>query len=391
MKPNPTLLIIASEPSGERQAAALMHELNAQYPNLKWVGVGGPLMQAQGLKTLFPQTDLAVMGIVEVLCAIPRIRQRLQQIFALAQAAKPNVVITIDGQEFSQQVAKKLKPLDIAHVQYVAPKVWAWRQGRVHKLKHLYTHLLCNLPFEAAWFSAAGLPTTYVGHPMVAQLGSLKWPTQTALQLALLPGSRGTELARHWPLMLATYRRLKSLIPPLTGLLTLPDEAAVARCRALAPWDDAEGLEVVVGEGRFAALTQCRAALAKSGTNNLELAFLNLPAVVCYRMNPISFALVRRLVKVKYVSLPNLLLNPPAPLGATPLPQQGLVFPEFIQAAAKPQNLARALYPLLTQAKPHRAQQQRLATVRGLMQTPKPAAHNAAGVVVALLKAAQRA
>ncbi|MFO0500338.1 MAG: hypothetical protein ACK5YK_01485, partial [Pseudomonadota bacterium] len=229
----------------------------------------------------------------------------------------------------------------------------------------------------------------YVGHPMVETLGKVKVPTETALQLALLPGSRKAELAHHWPLMLATYRRLKTLIPALTGLLALPDDAAVQRCRMLADWANTEGLEVVVGEGRYAALAQCRAALAKSGTNNLELAFLNLPAVVCYRMHGLTYALLRHLVKLPYISLPNLLLNPPPPVGLNTRQasarRQGPVYPEFVQAAAKPENLARALYPLLTQTKPIHAQQQTLKTVRNLMHTPHPAATQAAEIVATLL------
>lgn len=380
-----TILVVASEPSGERQAAALMAALNARGHIINWVGVGGLAMQVQGLKSLFPQSDLAVMGLMEIIPAIPRILARMRQIKAWATANKPDCIITIDGQDFSARVAKACKPLGIPHVHYVAPKVWAWRQHRVHNLKHLYTQLLCNLPFEAAWFAQAGLPTTYVGHPMVEALANIEVPKATAQQLALLPGSRKGEIARHWPLMLATYRRLRALIPALTGLLALPDARTLALCREVAPWGDDEGLEIIVGEGRFAAMAACRAALAKSGTNNLEMAFLNLPAVVCYRMNALSFALVRRLVKVKHISLPNLLLNPPTPLGEPEKRGGGVVYPEFIQAAAKPENLSRALYPLLTEPKARAAQQEKLATVCAQMITPRPAAEQAADVVAAIL------
>lgn len=390
-----TILVVASELSGETQAAALMAALNGiaktQKRSIRWVGVGGSAMQAQGLELLFPIDDLAVMGLLEIIPAIPRILQRLKQLKAWASHNRPDLILTVDGQDFSARLAKRIKPLGIPHVHYVAPKVWAWRQHRVHSLKNLYTHLLCNLPFEAAWFGKAGLPTTYVGHPMVEMLKGIETPRATALQLALLPGSRKGELVRHWPLMLATYRRLKVLVPALTGLLALPNEQAVARCRTLADWRDDEGLEIVVGEGRYAALAQCRAALAKSGTNNLELAFLNLPAVVCYRMNGLTYALVKRLIKVRYASLPNLLLNTPAPLGAREHQGQGVAYPEFIQAAAKPENLARALYPLLTQSKAVEAQKQKLKAVRETMKTSKPAAQEAAAVVAKLLRLSQGA
>lgn len=370
-----TIFIVASEPSGDRLGGALMAELNAQVPNLRWVGVGGEQMMAQGLPSAFPLADLAVMGLAEVIPAIPRIWGRLNQLESLAKQVKPSLIITIDGQDFSKRLAKRLKPLGVPHLQYVAPKVWAWRPGRAHQLKHLYTHLLCNLPFEAPWFAAAGLPTTYVGHSMVAALAQVPTPKQQALQLALLPGSRRSEIARHWPTFLATYRRLKALIPALHGLLVLPDMAAVERCRALAPWQENEGLEIVVGEARFAVLAQCRAALAKSGTNNLEMALLNLPAVVCYRMNAFTYWLAKWLVKVKSISLPNLILSPPGQRS------EGVVYPEFLQQAAKPENLARALYPLLSNTQAHKAQQAKLQQVAAAMATPAPAAKLAAHVV----------
>jgi lipid-A-disaccharide synthase len=370
-----TIFIVASEPSGDRLGGALMAELNAQTPNLQWVGVGGDHMAAQGLISAFPIADLAVMGLAEVLPAIPRLWRRLNQLQALAFATKPDLILTIDGQDLSKRLAQRLKPLGVPHLQYVAPKVWAWRPGRVHKLKHLYTHVLCNLPFEAPWFANAGLPTTYVGHSMVEALAQVPTPPHQALQLALLPGSRRTELARHWPTFLATYRRLKSLIPALHGALVLPDTAAVERCRLLAPWQAHEGLEIVVGEARFAVLAQCRAALAKSGTNNLEMALLNLPAVVCYRMNALTYWLAQRLVKVKNISLPNLILSPPGQR------RSGVIYPEFLQQAAKPENLTRALYPLLTNAQALKAQQAKLQQVAAAMATPEPAARLAARVV----------
>lgn len=382
-----TILIVASEPSGSRLGAALMAELNKRFKNrLRWVGVGGPDMEVQGLKSAVTMSDLAVMGVVEILPAVPRILGHLNTLKTLAEKEKPALIITIDGQDFSKRLAKKLKPLGIPHVHYVAPKVWAWRPWRVKKLASLYTKLLCNLPFEQAWFDAANLPTTYVGHPMVEALSHIAPAKEKALQLALLPGSRKGELQRHWPLFLATYRRLKKLQAPLTGVLVLPDAHAEKICRQLAPWGDSEGLEVLHGESRFEALASCRAALAKSGTNNLELAMLDVPAVVAYKMNALTYWLAKKLVSVNVYSLPNLILNPPLPLGkAKTHKAKEIAYPEFIQAAAKPENLARALYPLLTQAQPVAAQRKKLAFIRQAMETEKPAASLAADALMPYL------
>ena len=150
--PRTTILITAGEASGDRLGAALMAELQAQHTNLRFIGVGGEAMAKQGLVSAFPMSDLAVMGLFEVVPAIPRILGRIKQLTQLAQAEKPSLIITVDSQDFSSRLAKRLRPLGIPHIHYVAPKVWAWRQGRAAKLKNLYTHLLTILPFEKHFF-----------------------------------------------------------------------------------------------------------------------------------------------------------------------------------------------------------------------------------------------
>lgn len=395
----PTILITAGEPSGDRLGAALMAALKKQRKGLHFIGVGGPLMEAQGLHSAFPLSDIAVMGLAEVVPSIPRILARLNQLAALADREGPALAITIDSQEFSYRLAKKLQNLPLSRrkipvILYTAPKIWAWRQGRVKKLRGVFSHILAKFTFELPFFSGAGIPTTYVGHPALTTLAPYmpekpEAPKSIALNLALLPGSRKAEFTNHWPLLLATYRRLKQLSPQLTATLAVPDERALALCRQLAPWEEAEGITPVYGEARFQALTQCRAALAKSGTNNLELALLGIPAVICYRMNALSYQLAKWLVKVPYVSLPNLILNPqavghrPQSTGAgTGAP----VYPEFLQKGANPANLARALYPLLTEEKPRQHQLKLLGKMRAQMQTPQPPAQTAAEVVLSYLK-----
>lgn len=394
----PTILITAGEPSGDRLGAALMAALKKQRKGLHFIGVGGPLMEAQGLRSAFPLSDIAVMGLAEVVPSIPRILARLNQLTALADREGPALAIVIDAQDFSARLAQKLQNLPLSRrkipvIHYVAPKVWAWRQGRVKKLRGLYNHLLTILPFEAPFFSKAGIPTTYVGHPALTTLAPYM-PTShqslvTSHSLALLPGSRKAEFTNHWPLLLATYRRLKQLQPQLTATLAVPDERALALCHQLAPWEEGEGITPVYGEARFKALTHCRAALAKSGTNNLELALLGIPAVICYRMNALSYQLAKWLVKVPYVSLPNLILNPQA-VGQRPhstgAGTGAPVYPEFLQKGANPPNLARALYPLLTEEKPRAHQLKLLAQMRASMQTPQPPAQTAAEVVLSYLK-----
>lgn len=372
-----TILITAGEASGDRLGGALMAAIKQQHPKACFIGVGGPQMKGQGLKSAFPMSDLAVMGLVEIIPSIPRILGRIKQLAELAAQEKPALAITIDSQDFSARLATKLKPLGIPHIHYVAPKVWAWRQHRVHKLKHLYTHLLSILPFEAAFFSTAGIPTTYVGHPAVTTLAPYTAKTSARPILALLPGSRGAELKRHWPLFLQTYRQLKAALPELTAVLALPNERTLNTCKTLAPWSKADAITAVFGEDRFAALAKSTAALSKSGTNNLELALIGTPAVVCYRMNALTYKLAQKLVKVPYISLPNLILHNAGKPAA---------YPEFIQHEASQETLASELYLLLTNQKPATTQRAALKALHKLMDTPRPPAQMAANVVSNYLK-----
>ncbi len=381
-----TIMLVATEPSATRLGAALMQELSNKLKNVRYIGMGGPEMQAAGLTLYAPADAAAVMGLAEIIPAIPRIRAALHKLVKAAESEKPDLIITIDGQDFAKRLAQATHKLGISHLHYVAPKVWAWRQKRVFKLPALYTHLLTILPFETPFFQAAGLPTTYVGHPMVTQLAPYAKQRQGGEQsysLALLPGSRQQELARHWPVMFATYRRLRKLYPTLHGILVLPEGPAAAQCQRLATWAEQDNITVVTGEDRFKSLATCRAALAKSGTNNLELAMIGVPAVVCYRMHALTHAIARSLVKISYFSLPNLVLNPPQ-LGSHTTSKAELVYPEFIQNAVTEENLARALVPLLA-AKPPAYVSQRLAKVAKMMEVKGSPAALAAKVACELL------
>lgn len=383
----PTILITAGEASGDRLGAALMAALKSKRKDLHFIGVGGEQMKAQGLHALFPMSDLAVMGLLEVLPAIPRILKRVSQLSRLAEKEFPALVITVDSQDFSTRVAKGMKHLRIPHIHYVAPKVWAWRRERVNNLRHLYTHLLTILPFEAPFFSQAGIPTTYVGHPAATAMAAItRHPSPvTSHQLALLPGSRKAELARHWPTMLATYRALRVRHPQLSAVLALPEESALPLLHKIAPFTAHDDIRIAAGETRFNALATCRAALAKSGTVNLELALLGIPSVVMYKMNPVTFLLAKKLVKVPYISLPNLILNPTSLTTLQPGAPGHEVYPEFIQNDATVPNLAAALEPLLAETEARAHQQKHLAHLQKAMQTQLPPAELAANIILPLL------
>lgn len=365
------ILVCAGEVSGDILGAELVVELNRQRKGLRFAGIGGVQMAKAGVEALGDIDQFPGMGLVEVVGAVPRLKKLLDKVVAWAGEHRPAVCVAIDNQEFSRRLAARLAPLGIPVVQYAAPKVWAWRQGRVKGLKKVLAHVLCVFPFEADFFNRHGLPATYIGHPVVERMAKVAKPKAKALTLALLPGSRKAELGNHWPVFLETYHRLRKLVPQLHGLVAVESDETLARLKALG-WEN--GLEAVVGEGRHAALAACTAALTKSGTNNLELALLGVPAVVAYRMHWLTAMVARRLVKVPFISPPNLVAGT-------------CVYPEYVQAAVTPQNLARAVYPLLVDASARRHQLDLLGDVAARLATDTPPVQAAAQVVLKVAKA----
>lgn len=371
-----TILIAAGEASGDILGAELMAELKRRDPMLRFAGVGGAKMRGAGLESLGDISLFPGMGLAEVLPAVPRLLALRNRLAAWAETHKPALCLTIDNQEFSARLAAKVAPLGIPCVQYVAPKVWAWRQNRVHKLKRVFKHVLCLFPFEADFFNAHGLPATYIGHPILQRFPETSFAIPGAKRpgtqgkrpvLALLPGSRPAELSHHWPLFLQTYQRLRKQTPALTGLVAVPDDTALARLKTLG-WDDS--LKAATGDARFKALAACTAALTKSGTNNLELALMHIPAVVAYRMNGLTHGILKHLLRVRipFISPPNLIL-------------QKYVYPEFVQDRATPQALAAAVKPLLA-ATPARAKQMsQLQKVREALEPPQSPLKTAGDVI----------
>lgn len=331
----PLLFIIAGEPSGDILGGRLMAALTRQTGGrLRFAGVGGPAMAAQGLQSLFPMADLTVMGLAEVLPRIPKLLARIRQTAAAARAAGARVVITIDAPDFSFRVAAKLKGLGIPLVHFVAPSVWAWRPGRAGKMAALFDHLLCLLPFEPPYFQRAGLAATFVGHPVLESgAGGGDGPAfrsrhgiaAAAPLLAILPGSRAGEVARLLGVFGETAGRLGKCHPGLAVVVpTVPGVAGRVRA-GVGRWP----VPALVIEGdadKFAAFAAADAAIAASGTVGLELAMAGTPHVIGYRVNGLTAWLARRLLRVAFVNLVNILLDRQA-------------VPELLQEACTPGNL----------------------------------------------------
>ncbi len=349
---SPLFFLVAGEASGDLLGASLMRELKKKAKGTaRFAGVGGPRMVAEGIELLFPQEELAHMGLWELARHLPNILRRLRQTVRAVQAEKPAALITIDSPDFSFRVAKKLKGKGIPLIHYVAPTVWAWRPGRAKKIAAFLDHLLALLPFEPPYFTRHGLACTFVGHPLV-ESGAGKGDglrfrakfamPEDALFLAVLPGSRMSEVARLLPVFEETLGRLAPLYPRLHVVIpTVPSVVATIR-QAVEKWPVPVCL-VDNDADKYDAFAACRAALACSGTVSVELAMANLPTVIAYKASPLTVALYRRFIKTKYATLLNIM-------------QGRMVMPEYLQENCLPEKLARAVDDLLS-AESSRARQ----------------------------------
>jgi lipid-A-disaccharide synthase len=316
-----------------------------------------------------------MMGLFEVLPHIPRFMGHIHRLAQLAKLEQIDALITIDSPDFTLRVAKKIKKqLDIPCIHWVSPQVWAWRAGRVKKMAQYLDHVLALFPFEPAAYEKSGLQCTFVGHPVIQRMekfGVKAEGLSVPPRLAVLPGSRGSELKRIAPLFADVVRLLQQKLPDLE--VVLPVAELFKSEQLLDYFRDIPHLHLVQGQEKFAALKDCDAALTKSGTSNLELACLGIPHVVAYKTGSLTYKILKKLVKVPYISPVNLVA------GAS-------VVPEFLQDRAYPAVLANALLPLLANTPLRQKQRLGLEQVREALSTSgKTPAQRAAGVVLAYL------
>jgi lipid-A-disaccharide synthase len=331
-------MLVAGEPSGDLLGARLMAALGERTGGrARFSGVGGEAMSAQGLQSLFPMSELSVMGLAEVLPRVPRLLRRLRETRTAALATRPDALVTIDSPGFNFRLAKRLRSNSIPIVHYVAPSVWAWRPGRARKVAGFLDHLMALLPFEPPYFERHGLACSFVGHPAVeggvvaGEGGRFRQRHEVGATplLALLPGSRMMEVARHLAIFEATLARLRHGQPELVAVLPAAPAVASAVLTGVGRWPG-RNLVVVGAAEKLDAFAAADAALAVSGTVTLELALAATPTVVAYRGNPLSAAIAKRLLCIEHVSLANILLGRE-------------LQPEFLQENCRAEDLAAAL------------------------------------------------
>ena len=345
---SPSIFLVAGEPSGDALGGRLMAALRRRAGGrVAFSGVGGEHMAAEGLRSLFPMSELAAMGLVEVLPRAPRLLRRLRETAAAIRAMRPDVVVTVDSPDFNIRLARRLRGFRRPLIHYVAPSVWAWRPGRARTMAALFDRLMALLPFEPPWFERAGLPCDHVGHPALedpfpsgAGFRDRRGIPADAPVLAVLPGSRASEVRRLLPPFLAAARALSGRFPGLRlATATVP---AVADAVQAAPWPRPPSVAAESADRR-AMLAAADAAIAASGTVTLELAAARTPAIIGYRVAPATWAIARRLVRAEHIGLPNLVLGRRA-------------IPELVQSECAPPAIARGIERLLVDSRARKAQ-----------------------------------
>ena len=359
------ILLSAGEASGDRLGAGLARALRARRPDVELLGMGGDEMADAGVRLVEHASRVAVVGIVEVLAHLPALRAAMRRLLEAIDRERPDLIVPVDFPDFNLRLAARARSRGVPVVYFVSPQVWAWRRGRVRRIRELVRRMLVLFPFEAAFYETEGVPVTLVGHPIVESAADGP-PREEILRrlgldpdrrvVGLLPGSRRGEVARLLPPMLGAARLLDATGPPIQFLIpraqTVPPGQVESLVRELGP------REIRVHAGDYpSVLRACDAAAVASGTATLDAALAGLPMVVVYRMTPLTYLVGRRLVRVDHVALANLVAG-------------RRVVPELIQGACTKERIAAELRLFLDD--PGRAAEVRrgLTDVRRLLGAP---------------------
>jgi lipid-A-disaccharide synthase len=363
--------LVAGEVSGDLLAGLMLTGLKRRWPDLQAYGIGGPQMADQGFQALWPHDKLAVRGYVEVLRHYREIVGIRGQLRDRLLADRPPLFVGVDAPDFNLDLETDLKAHGIRTVHFVCPSIWAWRAGRIDKIRRSVDHVLCLFPFEPALLAQHGIPATYVGHPLadVIPAQADREAARRALGLdaddevlAVLPGSRASEIRYLADVFFAAALRvqrarpgLKVIVPALPALRAAIESAAA---RAGLGAGGAGGLQILAGQSHL-ALAACDLTLIASGTATLEAALFKRPMVIAYRMNAISWQIMKRQALQPWVGLPNILL-------------QDMAVPELLQSEATPERLARAVLDWLEAPARMAAVQQRFAQLHTDLRRDTP-------------------
>lgn len=336
--------IVAGEASGDMLGSLLVQALKKKRSDIEFVGIAGPKMMSEGVQSLFPMERLSVRGYLEVIkhaYGLIRIRRQLIQHFLHHRV---DMFIGVDAPDFNFYLEKKLKKQGITTIHYVSPSIWAWRKNRLNKIKRAVSHVLTLFPFESVLYQQAGIPVSFVGHPladllpMVPDTAAARARLRlkpTDLLVAMLPGSRQSEVAQHATLFIQTAKRLLADFPHAVFLVPFVTRAS-KQIFELALFHEPEPLPIQILFGHaHDAMQASDLVIAASGTATLEAALLKKPMVITYRMPSLSWQILKRMHLQAYVGLPNILAGK-------------FIVPELLQNDATPEKLAAAAMTLLS-------------------------------------------
>jgi lipid-A-disaccharide synthase len=370
---NRHLMVVAGEVSGDIHAGNMLAELRRIVPDVHAFGVGGDRLQAAGLDRVASTGELAHMGLVEVMRELPRIRRIMHRLVDEADRRRPAAAVLVDSPDFNLRLATRLRSFGIPVVLYVSPQLWAWRRRRVKTVQRVAREVLCILPFEVAFYDSHGVRARYVGHPLVdeiARVGLLEGrPRPRPGRVAMLPGSRAMEVRELLPVMLETLQTTPPSIVREAVLVEAPGMAEVVGAMIAESGGDSR-LQRVRGEDRRQELASSEVAWTASGTATLECTLLDVPMVVGYRLQPVSYAFAKLLVRVPHVALVNLIVN-------------RKVAPELLQKAWSTDRLRAATSELLEGGAA--TQREGLAEARARLGGPG-ASRNAAEAIAEYLR-----
>ena len=364
-----TIGIVAGEASGDALGAALVAAVRARLPAVRFVGVAGPRLEAAGCEAWYPMARLSVGGYAEVVSALPGLLRMRSDLSRRLLAARATLFIGVDAPDFNLGLEAGLKRRGVRTIHYVSPSVWAWRSERIHTIARSADRLLTLFPFEPLLYAAAGLPVTFVGHPLAAEAATAasRRETREVLKLesrqpvfALLPGSRMAELETHSAMLLDAAAEIRAAQPTAQFLVPLVSQKTREYFDTVRHRRQLEGLPLTILYGHAGqALRAADVGLVASGTATLEAALSRCPHVIFYRLNALTARLVKRKLLLPYVGLPNVLAG-------------RFVVPEFLQSAALAPNIARAALNLFDDALTRRRLEALFATMGRTLAADTP-------------------
>ncbi|HKV23723.1 MAG TPA: lipid-A-disaccharide synthase [Candidatus Acidoferrum sp.] len=375
MPPIP-LLISAGEASGDMYAARLASALQKRVPNLSLFGMGGPQMRAAGVDVVTDYKEVSVVGITEILSHLPSLIRAMRHLVSEARLRKPAFAVLTDFPGFHLRLARKLRPLGVQNLYYICPQFWAWRPWRVRIIRRRFAQAFCIFPFEESFFAKAGVPTKFIGHPLVGNVSASQSRESFCRQnnldpskplVAILPGSRHSELSQHMPILREACSLIRRQLPA-QFVLAAAAHSNLADLQSNWPSD----LPVRIVENlTYDALASADAAIVSSGTATVETALLDVPMVVVYRVTPLTALLAKPLVRTDFFSMVNLIAG-------------RRVVPELIQSEFTPARVSSEILNLLQNPSARDQLRSGLAEVRSLLGPPG-AVDRAADAIASLL------